>query len=116
LDNASQREAPSTTTELEEHQFCSAPRATSATGIAPWGPWSPAIDAGERRCQLRCLSGLIAAYRGSADPLISVLRSAESDDAVLQDAAVQFDRLPTRVLRNVVSIFGAIMRPRRAPQ
>jgi hypothetical protein len=59
---------------------------------------------------------LIAAYRGSADPLISVLRSAESDDAVLQDAAVQFDRLPTRVLRNVVSIFGAIMRPRRAPQ
>jgi hypothetical protein len=45
--------ALSTATGLEEHQFCSATRATFATQIAPWGPWSPDIDAGEQRCQLR---------------------------------------------------------------
>jgi hypothetical protein len=44
-----------TTTELEERQFCSATRATSATTIAPWGPWTQGIDTGERRCRLRCL-------------------------------------------------------------
>jgi hypothetical protein len=64
---------------------------------------------------LRCLGGLIAAYRGSTDPLIAVLRDAELDRDVLQHAAVLFDHLPTRVQRNVISIFGAVNFRRGAP-
>jgi hypothetical protein len=90
-------------------------RAASASLIAPWGPWTPVIDAGECRCQLRCLGGLVAAYRGSADPLIDALRAAENDPDVLQHAAVLFDQVPTLVARRIVSTFGAVNLRRRAP-
>jgi hypothetical protein len=89
-------------------------RAASASLIAPWGPWTPVIDAGECRCQLRCLGGLVAVYRGTADPLIDILRDAEADQAVLQHAAVLFDQLPSLVARRVVSTFGAVNYRRRA--
>jgi hypothetical protein len=90
-------------------------RSTSASIIAPWGPWTPAIEAGECRSQLRCLGGLVAAYHGSADPLIEVLRAAEADPTVLRDAAVLFDRLPTLVARRIVSTFGAVNYRRGTP-
>jgi hypothetical protein len=105
--------APTTNDKLEEQHFLTPSPRRPATIKAPWGPWSPAIDAGERRCQLRCLSGLIAAYRGTRDPLIDILRDAELDRDVLQHAAVQFDQLPSLVARRIVSTFGAVNYRRR---
>jgi hypothetical protein len=107
--------ALSTTTELEEHGFCSAPRATSATKIAPFGPRSLNLgDSVELRCQLRSSAGIIACHCGSAHPLIAALRDAELDGEGLQRAASLLDRLPTLVQRRVITTFGAITRPRRS--
>jgi hypothetical protein len=83
--------------------------ATELSRQAPWGPWSPGLtDDVERKCQLRGLACVIAAYRGSASPLIDVLRAAESDAEALRDAAVVFDGLPSLVARRIVSTFGAV--------
>lgn len=45
-------EAPPTDCRINKPFICNPP--SPSTEIAPWGPWSPVIDAGERRCQLHC--------------------------------------------------------------
>jgi hypothetical protein len=48
--------------------------------------------------------------------LTDILRDAETDRDVLQYAAGLFDQLPTRVLRNIISTFGAVNFRRRTPR
>ena len=85
--------------------------------LLPWGPFSPTAlrDHGELTAQLRCLAGIVACHRGSADGLIDLLRDAEADHALLQHAAVLFDQTPALTARRIVSTFGAVNFRRRAP-
>jgi len=79
-----------------------------------FGPWSPALaDDIERRCQLRCFGGVVACYRGSSDPLIAVLRAAESGGEALDHARLIFDGLPALPQRRIISTFGAVTWPKR---
>ncbi len=78
---------------------------------APFGPWSPAVDAAERQRQLRCLAGLAAVYCGSASELVQALRDAELDPGVLPHAAAVLDCMPSLARRRMLSTFGAVTWP-----
>jgi hypothetical protein len=76
---------------------------------ARYGPWSPGLKPAERAARFRALAALVAVFRGSGCPLVRVLRAAEHAAA---RSFVLFEELPTLSLRQILSTFAAITRPR----
>jgi hypothetical protein len=61
---------------------------------------------------LACLS---AAFFGASHPLVTELRAAETDVEAAALALALLDSTPTLTRRRMLSVFGAVTWPRRAP-
>jgi hypothetical protein len=90
--------------------------AASNTRAGPFGPWVPGIDPVERKMQFRSLASLAAAFFGANHPLVRELRCAETDNEAAARALAMLDSTPTLIKRKMLSVFGAITWPRRAPR
>jgi hypothetical protein len=81
------------------------------TEAAPFGPWVPEVDPGERVARFRTLAALCAAFVGSSHPVIAELRNAECDQAAADRALKKFNGLPALTRRRILSTWGATMWP-----
>jgi hypothetical protein len=108
------------TTELEEREFCSVKHAAPANKITsnntlgpPFGPFRQGIAEVERVAGLRGLTSLTAVFAGSSHPAVSALRRAEMDASASDAALAEFDKLAALPRRKIISVYAAIMDPRR---
>lgn len=73
-----------------------------------WGPFHVAISHAERVARLRGLRAITELYCGKNHPLVKALWLAESgDDADLEGAVLELDRLPALQRRRVLGSYAA---------
>lgn len=80
--------------------------------VRRFGPWAVDLDHGERLARTRSLHAivrLLSSPRGT--DLADLLALAETDDAVLPEAADALDRLAPVDMRRVLSSYAALARP-----
>lgn len=70
----------------------------------------------KREAQFRCLAGLAAVFLGRANPIVSTLRRAESDDRAMSDALNLLNRAPSLMRRKIISVFGAMQWAHQRPR
>ena len=71
-----------------------------------WGPFHPALSHAERVARLRTLRAIVQLSVRGSQPLQKALWLAESgDDAELQSAMIELDRLPALTRRHVLSAY-----------
>jgi hypothetical protein len=90
------------------------PSATHFVPAGRFGPWVPGICEGERRAALRALAALVSVYCGSDHVAVGLLRHAEVDPTASGHALEEFDKLPALPRPKILSVYAAVMRPRRA--
>jgi hypothetical protein len=87
------------------------------TAISPpallFGPWVPDISETERVAGFRALAALTAVFAGSGHVAVGALRRAESDASLSGAAQAAFDGLPALPRRKIISVYAAVMYPRR---
>lgn len=75
-----------------------------------WGPWAEAINAAERVARLRALRAFVQAFYGTNHALNHALYWAESlEQADLDAAALELERLPARDRRKILSTYAALI-------
>jgi hypothetical protein len=89
--------------------------AAPRTLAAPFGPFRPDVDPVEKVAGLRALAALVAVFAGSDHVVVDLLRRAEADPGASSEALAMFDRLPALPRRKIISVYAAVMHPRRAP-
>jgi hypothetical protein len=73
-----------------------------------WGPFHPAISHAERVARLRGLRAITELYCGKTHPFVQALWLAETgEDADLEAAVLELDRLPALQRRRVLSAYAA---------
>jgi hypothetical protein len=89
-----------------------APR-SSATLIAPFGPWSPGLrDPMERTAQFRSLAMGAAVFFGTSHPIVREFRCAETDPDAAARAFALLDSTPTLTRRRLLATFSSVTWPR----
>jgi hypothetical protein len=81
------------------------------TERAVFGPFVPGVVDVERIAELRSLAALVAVFTGSANPLVAVLRQAETDPEAAAQAQELLDRVPSLTRRRLLSTFGSVTWP-----
>jgi hypothetical protein len=78
---------------------------------ADFGPWRDDIDKAERLARLRELRAL-AHLLAPNSPLAAALKAAETGDQAALDAALaELDRLPALARRRILATYAALSRP-----
>lgn len=79
-----------------------------------FGPWSPDIDAAERKARVRSLRALALLLIGPTSPIVTELRAAEHDREALGRALVEVDRLGALPRRRLLAAYAALSAPERS--
>lgn len=79
-----------------------------------YGPWTEGLDHAERIGRCRCLRALCLLLLGASHPLVTLLADAETDDAALDEAKAELDRLPALRRRRLLASYAELARPARA--
>lgn len=70
--------------------------------LKSWGPFARHLLPEERTARIRCLRGLVMAYRGTDGKRVNaLLRAAEDDPAVLESARLTLAALSEPQLRPI---------------
>lgn len=79
-----------------------------------FGPWVPGVEPAERKAQLRALATLVAVFYRTpvGQEIIETLRDADSVET-LSSAFALFNSLPTLTIRQILSVFAFVHRPKK---
>lgn len=80
-----------------------------------FGPWATGLTDAERLARWRSLRAVAGLLVGPSSPLVRELRAAETDAAAGERALVEFNRLPTMALRQVLAAYARIAAPGELP-
>ena len=74
-----------------------------------WGPFASHLLPEERTARIRCLRGLVMAYRGTDGKRVNVLlRQAESEPAMLENARLTLVALSEAQLRPIWNAYVSV--------
>jgi hypothetical protein len=85
------------------------------TTTAPFGPFRRDTPEVERVAGLRAISAFVSVYCGADHVVVDLLRRAEADVGMADQALAEFDRIPSLRRRHVIASYARLMRPRRSP-
>jgi hypothetical protein len=78
------------------------------------GPWSQALDEGERKARIRSMRAVAGCYLGWDHRLVAALGRAEGDPRAMVEALTMLELMPTRTRRHIWAGYGAAQ-PNNAP-